>query len=302
MNLRKRFLLLVLVLLAIRAEAGEVEPRAYVNTPTGVNFLLGGYVYTDGDLATAGSSPLKNAEVTMDNGLLAYARSMGLWGKSAKFDVVLGYSELSGEAVVGGETRTRKVSGFIDPRFRFSINFLGAPALSVQEFSSYQQNLIVGASVQVSAPLGQYDEDRLINLGNNRWFVKPDIGISKAWGDVTLELSGGVFLFTDNDDFLGGKKLEQDPVYTTQLHATYDLGRGVWVAVSGTYDHGGRTTVDGAHNDDKQENSRGGLTLAFPVNRHNSVKLYASTPIHTTVGGDFDMIGMVWQHRWGGGL
>jgi len=57
----------------------------------------------------------------------------------------------------------------------------------VQEFSSYQQDLIVGASVQVSAPLGQYDKERLINLGNNRWFVKPDIGVSKAWGDFTLE-------------------------------------------------------------------------------------------------------------------
>jgi hypothetical protein len=273
-----------------------------VNTPIGVNFLLGGYVYTDGDLATAGSSPLKDAEVTMDNGLLAYARSMELWGKSAKFDVVLSYSELSGEATVGGETRTRKVSGFIDPRFRLSVNFLGAPALSVQEFSSYQQDLIIGASVQVSAPLGQYDEDRLINLGNNRWFVKPDIGISKAWGDFTLELSGGAFLFTDNDDFFGGKELEQDPLYTTQLHATYNLGRGVWAAVSGTYDHGGRTTVDGVHNDDKQENSRAGITLALPVNRFNSVKLYASTPIHTTVGGDFDLLGMIWQHRWGGGL
>lgn len=302
MNLLKRFLLLVLLLIAIRAEAGEIEPRAYVNTPIGVNFLLGGYAYTDGDLATSGSSPLKDAEVTMDNGLLAYARSMALWGKSAKFDVILAYSELSGEAMFGGQPRARKVSGFLDPRFRFSINFLGAPALSVSEFSSYQQDLIVGASVQVSAPLGQYDKDRLINLGNNRWYVKPDIGISKAWGDVTLELSGGVFLFTDNDDFFGGKELEQDPVYTTQLHATYNLGRGVWAALSGTYDHGGRTTVDGVYNDDKQDNSRAGLTLALPVNRYNSVKLYASTPIHTTVGGDFDLLGIIWQHRWGGGL
>jgi hypothetical protein len=172
----------------------------------------------------------------------------------------------------------------------------------VQEFAGYRQDLIVGASVQVSAPLGQYDHDRLVNLGSNRWFIRPDVGVSKAWGDFTLELSGGVFLFTDNNDYFGGKELEQDPVYTTQLHATYDFGRGVWAAVSGTYDYGGRTTLDGVHNDDKQENSRVGVTLTLPVNRHNSVKLYASTPIKTTVGGDFDMLGIVWQHRWGGGL
>jgi hypothetical protein len=296
------FILLVLIFIATRAEAGEIEPRAYVNTPVGVNFLLGGYAYTDGDLATSGSSPLEDAELTMDTGLLAYARSMGIWGKSAKFDVILGYSDLSGEATVAGQPRTRNVSGFLDPRFRFSCNFLGAPALSVQEFANYQQDMIVGASVQVSAPLGQYDEDRLVNLGNNRWFVKPDIGISKAWGNFTLELSGGVFLFTDNHDFFGGKTLEQDPVYTAQLHATYNLGRGVWAALSGTHDHGGRTTIDGVRSDDQQDNSRAGITLALPVNRYNSVKLYASAPIHTTAGGDFDLLGILWQHRWGGGL
>ncbi len=291
-----------LVFVGSRAEAGEIEPRAYVNTPVGVNFLLGGYAYTEGGLATSGASPIKDAELTMDSGLFAYARSMDVMGKSAKFDVILGYSELSGTAKVGGEKRTRNVSGFFDPRLRFSINFIGAPALSVQEFADYQQDLIVGASIQVSAPLGQYDDSRLVNLGNNRWFVKPDIGISKAWGDFALELSGGVFLFTDNDDFMGGKELEQDPVYTTQLHATYNFGRGIWAAVSGTYDHGGRTTVDGVRSDDKQENSRVGATLALPVNRYNSVKLYASTPVHTTAGGDFDLLGILWQHRWGGGL
>lgn len=288
--------------LAVAAQAGEIEPRAYVNTPVGVNFLLGGYAYTDGDLATSGSSPLKDAALTMNTGLLAYARSFGIMGKSAKFDVITGYSELSGEAMVGDERRARRVSGYLDPRFRFSYNFIGAPALSVQEFTDYQQDLIVGASLQVSAPFGQYDDDRLVNLGNHRWFVKPDIGVSKAWGDFTLELSSGVFIFTDNHDFFGGKTLEQDPVYTTQVHATYNLGHGIWAAASATYDHGGRTTVDGVRSDDRQDNSRAGVTLALPVNRYNSVKLYASTPLHTTAGGDFDLLGILWQHRWGSGL
>ena len=298
----RHFILLAFVFVAMHAEAGEIEPRAYVNTPIGVNFLLGGYAYTDGGLATSGSSPIKDAELTMDTALLAYARSMDVWGKSAKFDIIVGYSDLSGEAIFAGQPRTRNVSGFLDPRARFSINFLGAPALSVQEFADYQQDLLVGASVQVSAPLGQYDDDRMVNLGNNRWFVKPDIGVSKAWGDFTVELSSGVFLFTDNDDFMNGKTLEQDPVYTAQVHATYNFGWGIWAAVSGTYDHGGRTTIDGVRSDDQQENSRAGVTLALPVNRYNSVKLYASSPIHTTAGGDFDLLGVLWQTRWGGGL
>lgn len=284
------------------ADAVEIEPRAYINTPVGVNFLLAGYVYTDGGLATAGSSPIKDAELTMHTGVLAYARSLDIWGNSGKIDVIVPYSNLSGNAMVGDQRRERNVSGFNDPRFRFSVNFYGAPALSLEEFANYRQDLLIGASVQVSAPLGQYDKERLVNLGNNRWYVKPDIGISKAWGDFSLELSGGVTFFTDNDDFFGGKHFEQDPVYTAQLHAMYTFGKGIWFAVSGTYDHGGRTTVDGAQNLDLQNNSRVGLTLALPVNRNNSVKLYGSAGIHSSAGTDYDLYGVVWQYRWGGGL
>ena len=292
----------VLLFMATQAHAGEIEPRAYVNTPVGVNFLLAGYVYSDGGLSTAGSSPVKDAQLEMHTGVLAYARSLDVWGKSGKFDVVLPYSQLSGTAMVEGQPRERNVSGLNDPRFRFSVNFYGAPALSLQEFANYQQDLIIGASVQVSAPLGQYDKDKLVNLGNNRWFVKPDIGISKAWGGLSLELSTGVYFFSKNDEFFGGKTLEQDPIYSSQAHVTYSFGRGIWAALSFNYDYGGRTTINGVQSDDLQQNSRVGLTLALPVNRNNSIKLYANTGIYTSAGTDFDMVGIVWQYRWGAGL
>jgi hypothetical protein len=294
--------LIFLLLGDVQADAGEIEPRAYVNTPVGINFLLTGYTYTDGGLATVASSPISDAQLTMRSGILAYARSLDVWGKSGKFDVILPYSNLSGTAMVAGESRERNVSGLNDPRLRFSVNFHGAPALSVKEFAGYRQDLLIGASVQVSPPFGQYDEEKLVNLGNNRWHVKPDIGISKAWGPVTLELSSGLFFFSSNDDFFDGRKLEQDPVSTTQLHATYSIGRGVWAAVSGTYDYGGRTTIDGVQNDDLQQNSRLGATLALPVNRNNSLKLYASSSVSTSTGNDFDLFGIIWQFRWGQGL
>ncbi|MCF8024882.1 MAG: hypothetical protein K9K82_05290 [Desulfobacteraceae bacterium] len=290
------------LLAAMPAYAGEIEPRAYVNTPVGINFLLAGYLYSDGGLSTTGSSPLKDARLTINTGVLAYARALDVWGKSGKMDIIMPYSGLSGSAMVAGQHRERNVSGLNDPRFRFSVNFYGAPAVSLQKFADYQQDLIIGASVQVSPPLGQYDPDKLVNLGNNRWFVKPDIGISKAWGPLTLELSVGVFFFSNNDDFFGGQKLEQDPLYTTQAHLTYNFGKGVWTALSLTNDYGGRTTVDDVRKDDRQDNSRLGGTFALPINRNNSVKFFASTGVHTRVGTDFDLAGIVWQYRWGGGL
>lgn len=294
--------IIALLFMTRQAQAGEIEPRAYVNTPIGINFLLAGYSYSDGGLATEAASPIQDAELTMPTGIVAYARSLDVWGKSGKIDVIVPYSHITGSATVAGQTRERNVTGFNDPRVRFSVNFHGAPALSLQEFAGYRQDLIIGASVQVSVPVGQYDEEKLINLGNNRWFVKPDFGISKAWGPFSLECSTGVFIFSRNDDYFGGKTLDQDPVSTTQIHATYSLGRGIWAAVSGTYDYGGRTKIDGLRGEEIDSNSRLGATLALPVNRNNSIKLFASTSIRTSRGSEFDLLGVIWQYRWGQGL
>lgn len=285
-----------------QARAGEIEPRSYVNTPVDINFALAGYGYSDGGLSFTSSLPIENAEFEGHSGVLAYVRTFGVWGSSGKFDMVLPYAELSGSAQRAGQLHYRNISGLNDPLFRLSVNFYGSPALSVKEFAGFQQDLIIGASVQVSAPFGQYDPDKLVNLGGNRWFVKPDIGISKAWGPLTVEVSTGVTFYSDNDDFLGGKTLKQDPLSSSQVHITYSFGRGVWGALSGTYDYGGRTAVDGIRSDESTRNSRLGVTLAFPVSRKSSIKLYGSTSMETSLGSDYDLYGVVWQHRWGEGM
>jgi hypothetical protein len=77
-------------------------------------------------------------------------------------------------------------------------------------------------------------------------------------------------------------------------------GAGVWAGVDGTYYTGGRTTTDGVKDNDFQRNSRPGFTFALPVNRHHSVKLYASTGVSSRTGSDFDAVGIAWQYRWGG--
>ena len=282
--------------------AGEVEPRAYVNTPIGVNFMLLGYAYSEGGLSTEGGSPITDAELDTHTVILAYAHSLEVMGKSAKVDVIVPYSDLSGSALFSGQPREREVDGLHDPRFRFSINLYGAPALSLQEFSRYQQDWIIGASLQVSPPLGQYNKNKLVNLGTNRWFIKPGIGISKAWGALTLELSESVFLYTDKHDNFGNTTLEQDPLYATQAHLTYNIKPGIWAAVSATIENGGRTQVDGVKNDDKQENTRLGVTLAASIDKNHSIKLYGNYALHTRVGTDYDLVGVAWQYRWGGGL
>ena len=301
---RQCAVLLVVILAAVgwEAYAQDLEPRAYANTPVGLNFLLAGYAYSSGGVATDPSLPLQNADLDIHSTLLAYARALDVWGRSGKVDVVLPYAWLSGTAEFAGQPQAREVSGVVDPRLRLSVNFYGAPALTLKEFAGYKQDLILGASLQVSVPLGQYDADRLVNIGTNRWFFKPELGISKAWGPLTLEVAAGVSLYTDNRDFLDGKTRAQAPLYSVQGHVIYSLPYGIWVGVDGTYYTGGRTTIDGVESDDVQQNTRLGVTIALPVGRHHSVKLYASTGASTRTGGDFDTLGILWQYRWGGGL
>jgi len=290
-----------LVLFVVGAHGQSLEPRLYSNAPVGLNFLLGGYVYSTGGAIADPSVQVEDGQLDIHAPFVAYAHSFGLWGRSAKFDVVLPYTFLSGTAKANGIPSQRTVDGFADPSFRASVNFIGAPALSLAEFKEYQQNFIFGGSLQVLAPFGQYDSTKIVNIGTHRWTIKPELGISKKIGSVILELAGAVAFYTDNPDFLGDTR-QQDPIYSTQAHFVYLFRNGIWMALDATYYAGGQSSVNGVENNDRQQNSRFGATLAIPVNRYNSIKLYASSGVSTRTGSDFDTIGFAWQYRWGGGL
>ena len=109
-------------------------------------------------------------------------------------------------------------------------------------------------------------------------------------------------MYTENEDFYGGNKRSQDPIYSTQVHAIYSFHSGLWASFDATYFTGGRTTLNGVLNDDLQQNWRLGGTLAFPVDARNSIKLFASSGVSARTGNNYDLIGIAWQLRWGGGL
>jgi len=291
-----------LLLFVACAHGQQLEPRAYSNVPVGLNFLVAGYTYSSGGLATDPSLPLENAHLEIHAPFIAYARAFDAWGKSAKFDAVLAAGCLSGTAESNGVPVARDVCGGLDPAFRVTVNLYGAPALSLQEFRGYRQDLILGVSLQIVAPLGQYDPARLVNLGTNRWTFKPELGLSKKFGALTAEAALGMAVFTTNDDYFGGRTREQEPIVSTQLHLIYEFPGGTWLAVNGTYYAGGRTTVDGMKQNDELGNSRLGATLALPIDRQNSVKLHASRGVSVRFGQDFTTLGLAWQYRWGPGL
>jgi hypothetical protein len=287
---------------ASAAHAQDIEPRKWSDAPVGVNFLILGYAYSEGGIAFDPSLPINNPHLETNSGALGFAPSLDLGGFSGKFSAAVPYTWLSGSAEYLGRPVQRTVNGFGNPEFELSVNLYGAPALGLKDFASYKQNWIFGMALKVSAPSGQYDDTRLINIASHRWFFKPSLGVSKAIGKWTLESTLAATFYTDNTDFYGDTTRSQAPLYSIQAHCIRSFSRGIWASVDATYFVGGRTTINNAESNDLQQNWRVGATLALPISTRNSIKLYASDGVSARTGNSYKLYGIAWQHRWGGGF
>ncbi len=278
--------------------AQDLEPRSYTNVPIGETFLVAGFVRSEGDVAPSGAaSPLQDLELTIDALGVGAAHSFELAGSSAKIDVAVSRLCFEGSAVLNGEFVEGDRCGYGDPKVRLTWNFYGAPAMKLAEFSKAVPGLVIGTSLQVSVPIGSYENDHLINEGANRWMVRPGLGLSFKSGQWYYDVITSVRLYEDNDDFFNGSKLEQDPLYSVQGHIIYTLNRGSWISLDANFYRGGETSIAGAGSDNWKQNSRWGLTYTKPINRHHSVKIYASTGVVTRAGDDFDTYGIGWVYR-----
>ncbi len=289
--------LLALALPAIQSAAQELEPRTYTNIPVGQNFVGLGYAWSEGDLNPSASAPIRNARLTVDGPAVAYVRSLDMWGKAGKVDLSWVRLCFDGSAIYQGEKVRGDRCGSADPAIRLTYLFYGAPSLSMAQFRRTPPRRVIGASLKVQAPLGDYNNENLINSGANRWSFKPEVGISNVRGRWNLEGSFSAQLFTDNNRFAGHNRLEQNPLYQIQLHVVYSLPGGRWLALNGNYFWGGESQINGVNADDRQENSRVGVTFSTPLTPRQSLKFNASHGVVTRIGNDFDTLGVVWQYR-----
>lgn len=291
---------LVITLPASSAAAQELEPRTLVNAPVGINFLLAATGYAYGNVLLEPSLPLENGSARVGTLGLGYVRTIGLFGMAGKIGLVIPAATGFWEATIGENDTSTTRTGFGDPALKLSVNFIGSPALTMSEFRSYRQTTVVGASIVVSAPLGQYFPERLINLGTNRWSFSPRLGASRFVGRWLLEGYAAASFYTTNGDFYGGKTLEQAPFYDVQAHAIYAIrGAEMWAAGSAGYGWGGRTTIDGVPKS-SIENIRVSATLRLPLARGHALKLAYINGFKTALGSDFDTFQVAYQYAWGG--
>ena len=268
--------------------ANDVLPRLLTNVPINTNYIGLSYTRSSGNVSVDPSLAL-DVEAELNTYALSYTRAFAAFGQSATFAAVIPYSDLTLSGIVRDERVTASDDQFADPRFRLAFNLSGAPALELKDFAGYRQKTIVGFNIDVTAPLGDYDETRQVNFGANRWTVIPELGIARRFRRFTLEAAGAVAFFSDNDEYLETQTLKQAPIAYVRANLIYHFRRpGTWIGFSTLYLRGGETTIDGEDREDLQSTSRAGIALSVPFARRHNVLFKYSSGVTTRIGADFD--------------
>jgi hypothetical protein len=275
---------------AAAGAAQDLTPRFYWPSPKGTKVGVVGYVYASGDVLFDPSIPLFGVDSSVNVAVLGYLQTFNLLGRTSNVVVELPYQWGSTRGLIGETPARGNAFGIGDLGVTLAVNLLGAPTMTPADFQELRKkpHPMLGASLKVVAPIGQYNEERLLNVGGNRWAVRAELGtvipLKRKW---LLELQAGTWLLGDDDDFIAGYR-EQDPIYAFQLHLVRRLRPGFWVSLDGNYFTGGRQTIAGEELQDVQDNSRVGATVVLPFKRRHAVKLGFAIGVFTEFGSDFD--------------
>jgi len=287
--------------------AQDLSPRAYVINPLHSNAVILTWSFFDGSLQFNGTAPITGATGTYQVPIISYYHSFGFFGRSANITGSLPYAVGNFQGTVLGGARTKIYrSGLVDSAFRLSVNLKGGPAMPAQKFMKWQQKVLLGASLKVVAPTGQYDPTKLINWGANRWAFKPEFGYSERWGHWVLDGYAGVWFFTKNVEFFShnaffaGKEAQsQNPIGSFEGHLSYDVKPRFWFSLDGNYWFGGKTSLNGVENPlTLQKSSRIGGTASIPVSKHQSVKFSYNDGTYIRFGGNYKSVSVAWQYSW----
>jgi hypothetical protein len=288
--------------------AQDLAPRAYVITPLHSNAVTLTWSFYDGSINYNGALPISDATGRYNVPIFSYYHSFNFFGRSANVVASLPYGVGHFEGTVSGAGDRLYRSGLLDSVFRFSVNLMGGPAMPLQKYVKWKEKGLLGASVKVIAPTGQYDPTKLINWGTNRWSFKPEVGYSRRWRKWVLDGDFGVWFFTTDSDFWsrniyysGTRSQTQEPIGSVEGHLSYDFKPRLWASLDGNFWFGGKTSVSGIQNSlSEQTNSRVGSTVAVPITKHQSLKFSYSNGAYVRFGGNYQSVSAAWQYSWQG--
>jgi hypothetical protein len=294
---------LFLLLGTVPAFSQDLEPRRWSHLPVGGNFFGAGYAYTEGDITFNPVLRIDDGSFELQTTAFKYIHSFKFLGKSARFDLLQAYQSGTWSGLINGVPTSVDRDGWSDTLLRFAVNLYGAPPLAGQEFLEYRKatpcETIVGMGLVVQLPTGEYFNDKLINLGNNRYSISPQIGVVHNRGKWSTEFSASASFYTNNDDFFGGKKLEEDVYFIGQGHLIYTFRPGLWLGASAGFGYGGESTIDGVSANDRKFNLGWGLSMGIPVNRSFGFKIgYIGTQTQEDTGADTNTLAIACSYQW----
>jgi hypothetical protein len=282
--------------------AQDLSPRAYVITPLHSNAVTLTYSFYNGGVQLDGAAPIKNATGTYNVSVLTYYHGFGFLGRSANVNASLPYAVGNFQGDVASLQRQIYRSGLLDFTARVSVNLRGGPSMPIQEMRKWKQKTLLGVSLKVLAPTGQYDSTRLVNWGTNRWAFKPEFGYSKRRRNLLLDGYAGVWFYTANPRFYSlplPKRQTQEPIGSFEGHLSYDVKPRLWFSLDGNFWFGGVTSLTGIANPaTRQTSSRIGATASFPLGKAQSVKVSYNNGAYIRFGGNYQSISVAWQYSW----
>lgn len=226
-------------------------------------------------------TPGANFDATM--AMACYAHTFALLDRAAMGVIIFPMGRISGDVTVAGQTANQSTRGFGDPMLEFDINVIGPQAQkNIPDVLRYEPGVSVDLLADLALPIGEYDNDQPLNIGQNRWYGRLGLPIVVQLGPwvpgrrTTLEFLPAVWFFGDNDDYVG-KTMETDPLFQLDAHLSRDFAEYFWGAIDATWYSGGKTTIEGVEGD-RLNNLGWGLTLGYTINENLNLTFgYMST-------------------------
>lgn len=274
----------------------------YDNAPVGVNQVELAYAYAHSDASIDTALVVAGAKFNLNQGTFTYTRYFGFFHHAAWVEASLPLAGLSGS--ITGTSVQRSITGVGDSSYAVTVLLKGGPALSATRFADYHPTTTVGLSLNITAPTGHYNSSRLLNLGSDRWSFEPEIALSHPFGNDQkwqCDIYAHAYFFTDNTSYRGKEVLRQEPLPGLEGHVSYFFVPNSWVSIDTLYSFRGATVVNGADQNNAQQNFALGSGVNIALNSRNSLVFqFAKALVHQN-GPALTGFAVKYSYSWGVG-
>ncbi len=271
-------------------------PRFYWKGLSGINAVPVIGMSKSGNANPTDPSHVVNpgSEFSAALALPGYARMFALFNRSAMASVIVPVGRIAGTVSVNGQDISQTARGFGDPMLQFGINIIGPKAIkAIPHMLRYKPGFSLDIIGSIAIPIGEYDNESQVNIGQNRWYGR--IGMPIVWQlgkwvpgkRTTLEFLPAVWFFSDNNDFVG-QKLETKPMFQVEGHLTRDFMERLWGSLDVVWYSGGAATRDTIETSSLNNIGIGG-TIGYQINDNLQLTVAYTSTINDSAADDLKM-------------